>query len=81
MQGKLHHDAKPAEAEASAGTDFKRNASQSLLPQEQIGFYPFSPATCASEKIPLGSQTCERSECAAASRHPLKREPSVAGLV
>ena len=45
-------------------------ASQSLLPQEQIKPDPFSPATCASEKIPLGSQTCERSECAAASRIP-----------
>ena len=29
----------------------------------------FLPATCASEKIPLGSQTCEQSECAAASRN------------
>ena len=35
-------------------------ASQSLRPQAQIEFYLFSPAACTSEKILLGSQTCER---------------------
>ena len=48
-------------------------ALQSLRPQAQIESDSFSPATCASEKIPLGSQTCERSECTAASRYPLKQ--------
>ena len=37
------------------------------------------PATCASAKILLGSQTCARRACAAASRDPLKWE-SPAGL-
>ena len=55
--------------------------SQSLLPQEQIKFHPFSPATCASEKIPLGSQTCERSECAAASRIPSNETLNGVGFV
>ena len=32
-------------------------------------------------KILLGSQTCERSECAAASRSLFKREPNAVGLV
>ena len=35
----------------------------------------FLPATCASAKILLGSQTCERSECAAASRIPSNESP------
>ena len=35
-------------------------ASQSLRPQAQIEFHSFSPAACTSEKILLGSQTCER---------------------
>ena len=56
-----------------------QNASQSLRPQAQMEFKSFLPATCASAKILLGSQTCERSECAAASRDPLKWE-SPAGL-
>ena len=34
-------------------------ASQSLRPQAQIESDSFSPATCASEKILFGSQTCE----------------------
>ena len=34
-----------------------KKASQSLRPQAQIEYQSFSPATCASEKIPLGSQT------------------------
>ena len=58
-----------------------KTASQSLRPQAQIEYQSFSPATCASEKIPLGSQTCERSECAAASRSLFKREPNAVGLV
>ena len=57
----------------------RQNASQSLRPQAQMEFKSFLPATCASAKILLGSQTCERSECAAASRDPLKWE-SPAGL-
>ena len=56
-------------------------ASQSLRPQAQIESDSFSPATCASEKILFGSQTCERSECAAASRSLFKREPNEVGLV
>ena len=57
----------------------RQNASQSLRPQAQMEIKSFLPATCASAKILLGSQTCERSECAAASRDPLKWE-SPAGL-
>ena len=60
---------------------FVEKASQSLRPQAQMEFHSFSPATCASEKILFGSQTCERSECAAASRSLFKREPNEVGLV
>ena len=56
-------------------------ASQSLRPQAQIKFKAFLPAACTSAKILLGSQTCERSECAAASRGLFKREPNEVGLV
>ena len=56
-------------------------ASQSLRPQAQIKFNAFLPAACTSAKILLGSQTCERSECAAASRSLFKREPNEVGLV
>ena len=58
-----------------------KKASQSLRPQAQIKFEAFLPAACTSAKILLGSQTGERSECAAASRSLFKREPSEAGLV
>jgi len=37
-----------------------QKASQSLRPQAQRKFRAFFPMTCASEKILLGSQTCER---------------------
>ena len=57
----------------------RQNASQSLRPQAQMEFKSFLPATCASAKILLGSQTCARRACAAASRDPLKWE-SPAGL-
>ena len=46
-----------------------------------IKLNPSFPAACTSEKIPIGSQTCERSECAAASRSLFKREPNEVGLV
>ena len=52
---------------------FYRKASQSLRPQAQRKFKTFLPAACTSAKILLGSQTCERSECAAASRIFSKR--------
>ena len=58
-----------------------KKASQSLRPQAQTKFKAFLPAACTSAKILLGSQTCERSECAAASCSLFKREPSEAGLV
>lgn len=32
-------------------------------------------------KIPFGSQTCERSECTAASRYPLKQTLNEEGFV
>ena len=54
-------------------------ASQSPSPQAQIELHSFSPAACTSEKILLNSQTCERSECAAASRSLFKREPNEVG--
>ena len=57
-----------------------QKASQSLRPQAQRKFRAFFPMTCASEKILLGSQTCERSECAAASRCPLKQTPQRSGV-
>ncbi len=60
---------------------FVEKASQSLRPQAQIKFKAFLPAACTSAKILLGSQTCERSECAAASRSLFKREPNEVGLV
>ncbi len=56
-------------------------ASQSLRPQAQRKFKTFLPAACTSAKILFGSQTCERSECAAASRSLFKREPNEVGLV
>ena len=37
----------------------QKNASQSLRSQAQRKWKSFSPAACTSEKIPLGSQTCE----------------------
>ena len=58
-----------------------KEATQSLRPQAQRKFKTFLPMTCASAKILLGSQTCERSECAAASRSFFKREPNAVGLV
>ena len=36
-----------------------KKVSQSLRPQAQRKWKSFSPAACTSEKIPLGSQTCE----------------------
>ena len=36
-----------------------KKASQSLRPQAQTKWESFSPAACTSEKILLGSQTCE----------------------
>ncbi|WP_418487303.1 hypothetical protein [Faecousia sp.] len=46
---------KPIQAKALEGG----NASQSLRPQAQRKWKSFFPAACTSEKIPLGSQTCE----------------------
>ena len=40
-----------------------KKASQSLRPQAQRKWKSFSPAACTSEKIPLGSQTCEGHAC------------------
>ena len=51
-----------------------QKASQSLRPQTQRKFRAFFPMTCASEKILLGSQTCER------KRVPLKQTPQRSGV-
>ena len=50
---------KKAGADAPAFSTVKE-ASQSLRSQAQRKWKSFSPAACTSEKIPLGSQTCER---------------------
>ena len=39
----------------------------------------FSPATCASEKMHFGPQTCARRACAAAGRISLKQTPQRSG--
>ena len=49
--------------------------------REQIKSVPFSTATCASEKIPLGSQTCERSEMRCSGSDAFKRTPQRVGFV
>jgi hypothetical protein len=50
-----------------------RSVSQNSRPQPRKKSNPFFPAACTSEKTLLGLQTCERSECAAAGRIPLKK--------
>ena len=50
---------KPIQAKVLEGG----KASQSLRPQAQRKWKSFSPAACTSEKILLGSQTCEGHAC------------------
>ena len=45
--------------QSTAAAQTVKKASQSLRSQAQRKWKSFSPAACTSEKIPLGSQTCE----------------------
>ena len=77
--GKLPENKESAPEGAPKAPQNVKTPSQSLRPQAQMEFKSFLPATCASAKILLGSQTCARRACAAASRDSLKWE-SPAGL-
>ena len=58
-----------------------QKASQSLRPQAQRKFRAFFPMTCASEKILLGSQTCERKRVRCGEPlSPLKQTPQRSGV-
>ena len=54
-------------------------ASQSLRPQAQIEFHSFSPAACTSEKIHLGSQTCERKRVRCGEPQPFQTRAQRSG--
>ena len=58
-----------------------QKASQRLRPQAQRKFRAFFPMTCASEKILLGSQTCERKRVRCGEPlSPLKQTPQRSGV-
>ena len=54
-------------------------ASQSLRPQAQRKFKTFLPMTCASAKILLGSQTCERKRVRCGEPQPLQTRAQRSG--